>query len=123
MLPISAFRYFKPRKNYKAGFVNTLCKICEKHQSNEYHKCYKKIIKRKLVEYMGGCCKICGFNKYISALEFHHLNPEHKEFTISKYYSIEKAKKELSKCIMVCCNCHRGLHNNEISEIHVDKLD
>jgi len=122
MLPLSNFRIIKHRK-INSTFCNTLCKICEKKINNEYQKSYKKGIKRKLVEYMGGCCKICGFNDYISALEFHHLNPEHKEFTISKYYNLEEAKKELSKCLLVCANCHRGIHNNEIKSLKSNNIE
>ena len=38
--------------------------------------------KELLVEYKGGKCEICGYNKCISALEFHHLNPNEKDFGI-----------------------------------------
>ena len=69
--------------------------------------------KELAVEYMGGKCCICGYSKYIGALEFHHLNPTEKEFGIgSKGYtrSFEKVKKELDKCILVCSNCHKEIH-------------
>jgi len=71
-------------------------------------------IKSLSVEYKGGKCEICGYNKCIDALEFHHINPEEKDFGIaSKGYvrSWEKVKKELDKCMLVCANCHREIHN------------
>jgi DNA-binding CsgD family transcriptional regulator len=67
--------------------------------------------KEKLVEYKGGECVECGYKKCIDALEFHHLDPKEKDFTISgKSWSLEKLKKEVDKCILVCSNCHKEIH-------------
>ena len=72
---------------------------------------WKKRVKIKLIEYKGGKCQICGYNKCISALEFHHKNPEEKDFTISgQSKSFEKLKVEADKCVLVCSNCHREIH-------------
>ena len=65
------------------------------------------------IQYKSGKCCICGYNRYIGALEFHHLGPNQKDFGIgSKGYtrSFDKVKKELDKCICVCANCHREIH-------------
>lgn len=72
-------------------------------------------LKEELVNYKGGKCEICGYYKCINALEFHHLDPTQKDFTISQYdtLSIEKLKYEVDKCMLVCSNCHRELHYNE----------
>ena len=69
-------------------------------------------LKEKLVKYKGGKCEICGYNKCINALEFHHLDPTKKDFGIANGNAIafEKAKKEVDKCILVCSNCHREIH-------------
>lgn len=67
--------------------------------------------KAKLVEYKGGKCQCCGYDKCIKALEFHHLNPTQKDFTISgKSRSFEVLKEEANKCILVCSNCHKEIH-------------
>jgi len=67
--------------------------------------------KRKLVEYKGGCCEKCGYDKCIDAFDFHHMDPNQKDFGISaKSYSFERLKKEVDKCILVCRNCHAELH-------------
>lgn len=81
-----------------------------RHLSNS-----RRILKEKLVEYKGGKCEICGYDKCITALEFHHLDPNEKEFTIGHngVLSLEKCKKEADKCILVCANCHRELHYQE----------
>jgi len=74
--------------------------------------------KRDLVRLFGGKCCICGFDKYPEALEFHHINPEEKEFGLMEKgattKALEKQLKELKKCIMVCSNCHKGIHAGRI---------
>jgi hypothetical protein len=72
---------------------------------------WRKDKKRKLVEYKGGCCEKCGYKKCIDAFDFHHMDPNQKDFGISaKSYSFERLKKEVDKCILVCKNCHAELH-------------
>ena len=70
-----------------------------------------------MVDYKGGCCLICGYNKYMGALEFHHLNPKEKDFNLShmkKYTFDDRIKNELDKCILVCSNCHREIHGKVV---------
>jgi hypothetical protein len=72
---------------------------------------WRKRTKIKLVEYKGGKCECCGYNKSTNVLQFHHKNPEEKDFTIGgKSYSFEKLKIEVDKCILVCANCHIEIH-------------
>ena len=72
---------------------------------------WRKRTKELLVEYKGGKCEFCGYNKCIEALEFHHIDETTKEFQISgSTKSLEKQKKEADKCYMLCANCHRELH-------------
>ena len=96
-------------------------------QSNNKYICTKCVVERvtnskkrqkqKLVDYKGGKCEICGYNKCIEALDFHHLNPNEKGFGISKkYISFEKAKKEVDKCILVCAICLREIQAKLNSE-------
>lgn len=85
---------------------------CVKCRSEAVQK-RRERIKELLVEYKGGKCEICGYDKCISALDFHHLNPDEKDFGIGeKGYtrSVEKNKEEVNKCILVCANCHREIH-------------
>ena len=70
--------------------------------------------KRKMeaIDYKGGKCSICGYDKCKEVLDFHHINPNEKEFSISRKRDskIEKIKLELDKCILLCRNCHAELH-------------
>lgn len=71
--------------------------------------------KLKLVELFGGQCTVCGYNRCIAALEFHHLEPEHKDFGLGRSgASLPKLIKEAQKCILVCCRCHREIHSGFI---------
>ena len=81
---------------------------------------WRKRKKIELVEYKGGCCEKCGYNKSIGALQFHHLDPKEKDFAISaRSYSLERLKKEVDKCIMVCANCHIETHE-ELRKLKMD---
>jgi 5-methylcytosine-specific restriction endonuclease McrA len=74
----------------------------------------KQEIKRFAIEYMGGCCQVCGYNKCDAALHFHHLNPNEKDFNISSEYDWDKVQLELEKCILLCSNCHIEAHQSLI---------
>ena len=73
-------------------------------------------LKERLVYVSGGKCQCCGYDKCIQALEFHHLNPKEKDFTIAANTNIgwDTAKAEIQKCILVCANCHREIHSGLI---------
>ncbi len=55
-------------------------------------------------------CQKCG-EKDVIVLEFHHINPETKFKSISelvnKNYDWDVIEKEIRKCQILCCNCHR----------------
>ena len=56
-------------------------------------------------------CLICG-EKETCCLDFHHIDPSKKVFNVSlrNRVSNEKLEEELSKCIILCANCHRKVH-------------
>lgn len=77
----------------------------------------RKKLKRMAVALKGGKCQFCGYNNYIGALDFHHIDGKNKEFELSTRgltRSWEKIKKEISKCVLVCANCHREIHGGLI---------
>lgn len=60
-------------------------------------------------------CVDCG-QRHPATLQFHHLNPENKVFNISdaalRGTSLDRIKKEIEKCIILCANCHLIRHYN-----------
>lgn len=67
----------------------------------------------KLKLQRGGECQRCGYNKCIKVLEFHHIDPTQKDFTISNdHFRLKEAIEESKKCIVLCANCHRELHED-----------
>jgi hypothetical protein len=85
------------------------CKKCMMVRTKErFHQ-----IKREAIEYKGGQCSVCGYNKCLAALEFHHRDPEEKDFEIgsTRGKSWSSIKAEIDKCDLLCANCHRELHS------------
>ena len=73
----------------------------------------RKQIREMAIEYKGTKCSICGYDNCIQALDFHHIKDDEKDFGISaKGYtrSWDSVRKELDKCILLCANCHREVH-------------
>jgi len=69
----------------------------------------RRRVKELLVAEAGGACVLCGYDRWIGALEFHHLDPAEKRFALSHRgvaRSIARARAEASKCVLVCANCH-----------------
>jgi 5-methylcytosine-specific restriction endonuclease McrA len=101
-------------------------RICRTHGRTEfvlegrgYYRCkkcrmqrvmdWRRRTKRRLIAEAGGCCQICGYDRYSGALHFHHLDPASKEFAISRKgftWSLEKMRAEVAKCVLLCSNCH-----------------
>lgn len=83
--------------------------------SSEKVKRWRKNTKDRMVAAMGGCCQVCGYNKSTNALEFHHIDPTIKEKGFgdlrannARWTSIIE---ELRKCVMLCSNCHKEVHD------------
>lgn len=86
---------------------------------------FRRRRKMNLIKVCGGQCCICGYHKSISALEFHHIYPELKEYAISATgtcHNIEKDLTEVQKCVLVCANCHREIHDGIYSAVQLEAL-
>ena len=69
----------------------------------------RRKVKRMLIEEAGGSCRLCGYSRCVAALAFHHLDPAEKAFSLSDRgvaRSLEKARAEAGKCVLLCANCH-----------------
>ena len=83
------------------------------------HKCKKcnvenvtnrrRRVKQILVQEAGGKCAICGYDRFVGALDFHHLDPKEKSFGLAQNgvtIAIENMREEAKKCILLCKCCH-----------------
>lgn len=101
------------------------CKICKREyfynrkKGNTKEKCgtcsvnFRRFrLKQKCVDYKGGKCEHCGYNKSNRALTFHHIDPLKKDFGIggSHCRKWNEIRKELDKCKLLCANCHAEEH-------------
>ena len=112
---------FQPRTSYKLGNIPStrICISCNKpHKDIKRNICtscrtshWRRSAKEKLVAYKGGKCVVCGYNKCLENLSFHHLDAAKKSFSISGAgKGIDILFKEVEKCILVCCRCHGEHH-------------
>jgi transposase-like protein len=86
------------------------CKRCR----SEAVSASRRRTKRTLVKEAGGACLICGYNKCLAALAFHHRDRKTKLFALSRQgvtRSLEEARAEARKCILLCSNCHAEVEN------------
>ena len=101
-----------------------LCQNCHRELHFNIKNCIDKkfrIDKKIYLEYSGGSCVECGYNKCPASLTFHHRDPLKKEFWIGKLCekinSIDelnnKIKEEIDKCDLLCANCHRIVHDTQ----------
>jgi hypothetical protein len=70
---------------------------------------WRRRTKRRLVSEAGGGCAVCGYDRYLGALHFHHLDPSTKTFALSRRgvtRSIDHLRREAAKCVLLCSNCH-----------------
>lgn len=70
--------------------------------------------KQELLEKAGGRCTICGYDRNLAALTWHHLNPTLKRFSLDlrslSNRSAAEVEAEVSKCVVLCANCHAETH-------------
>lgn len=86
------------------------CKKCRSYQVTKN----RKMRKQRLVEEFGGVCARCRYDRCQAVLQFHHIDPQTKEFGISASglcRSWEKMLAEAKKCVLLCSNCHIELEN------------
>lgn len=100
----------KPKKAYAVYTDEEKDKI----KKSLYQRAYER--KLELVKKLGGCCKKCGYKKYLRVLTFHHRNPLDKLFGLSLNNLWSKTPqeihKEAEKCDLLCMNCHAELEED-----------
>ena len=96
-----------PRGTYR-------CKRCAQERVAER----RRKVKRILVAEAGGRCQMCGYDRCVAALQFHHLDPRGKSFALSHQGAtrgLEKAREEARKCVLLCANCHAEVEAGHLS--------
>jgi transposase-like protein len=81
------------------------CKRCRSESVSQW----RQRLKQTLIAEAGGACAICGYSRHPSALHFHHIDPSTKEFALSQEgitRSLQRARAEVKKCVLLCANCH-----------------
>lgn len=93
--------------------IKPMCKPCELIGK----KLASKTLLSSLVKMQ---CVKCGYDKCVSAIEFHHVSKDTKTFNVGqqRIANVEKLKKEITKCVILCSNCHREHHAG-----HFDVID
>ena len=85
---------------------NNVCSTCRNRDRRHLNKL-------ELVKIKGSKCVECGENDF-RCLQFHHTDPENKNFTISHslHLAFDKLAEEANKCILLCANCHAKHHHS-----------
>jgi hypothetical protein len=81
------------------------CRKCRIERVAEW----RRRAKRRLVREAGGRCQLCGYDRCMAALEFHHLDRTEKSFALSLRgvtRSFKELRQEAAKCALLCANCH-----------------
>jgi len=98
---------FYIQNDRKAGFHE--CKNCLKERQKRRVEAHK----RRAIDFLGGKCVKCGYSECLAALDFHHLDPNTKEFNLNcGRRSWSDIEQELKKCVLLCANCHRKEHTS-----------
>lgn len=103
--------------NRTGGGVRNYCIACFSRIKTERVAAIRKWVADYKLE---RACKKCGYSKETHpefstyALEFHHTRDD-KEFAVSlgtgRGYSLDRIKKEIAKCVILCSRCHAETHN------------
>ena len=107
------------------------CRLCGRELPDSRrarcNSCNTKIrrvrVKNAAITYLGGKCIRCGWDKHPAGLEFHHRDPNQKDFTIGMVAnkSWDVIKPELDKCDLLCSCCHRIEHSNRTEQRWLDE--
>jgi transposase len=122
----SAGRTAEVTRAAKAAGLVAITMTCAHHGETEfflegrgYYRCKRcrseavarrrRKVKEILVAEAGGRCFVCGYNRCVRALAFHHLDPLTKRMSVSAEgvaYALATLREEAGKCVLLCANCH-----------------
>ena len=109
--------------------VKTIDRKIKKRKKDEVS--FDRDLKNAKIKYVNNfkrarTCVICG-EASSCCLEFHHLDKRNKLFTISSAIcnikiNMKSLKAEIRKCVIICSNCHKKLHYNELNTEILQKM-
>ena len=122
-------------KAAKQAGLATVTMRCSRHgetdfclSSRGYYRCKRcrsaavarrrRKMKTILVEEAGGACCICGYNRNMRALHFHHIEPSQKRHEINAKgvsLALETLRAEAQKCVLLCSNCHAEVEDGIVA--------
>lgn len=109
-------------KPLKSKTAIRMCPVCQLYKRADK-------IRDKIFDILGYQCWVCGYDKGKIAkrvLEFHHMNPSEKEFSLGRNemtnLAWERVVKEIKKCSLLCCRCHREIDAGIISTEEIEKI-
>lgn len=116
--------------NKKTGLVDIYCPGCRKLIRHEWYLKHKQKhiaatrlnSERYIAEYYDWrntlTCILCEEDD-ACCVELHHVDPTKKEYGISnlRKSGMTSIMKEADKCIPVCSNCHKKIHNHGLEKI------
>jgi 5-methylcytosine-specific restriction endonuclease McrA len=90
----------------------------------------RKCVKAFLMHVVNGACQLCGYDKAVGNLTFHHLNPSTKKFGLSgsimANLDLHELIAEASRCALLCANCHgeinAGMHVEDLKPLNYNKV-
>jgi len=95
--------------------------------NKESEKKYVSSRKNKIRTWLAECkcnlsCSKCG-EKHPAIIDFHHKGKKESAIAdmVNNGISIEKIKKEINECEVLCANCHRKLHWNKTTKLKNQK--
>ena len=123
--PLTEFNF----KNKKLGKRQAMCKECQrarerelysmsyreknKDRYNENRRKYREKMRNIIIVAKSCGCVICGESDPC-CLDFHHLHDKEFVIAVGTDVSEERLLQEISKCVVLCANCHRKLHAGKI---------
>jgi len=97
--------------------VSYHCSDKVKQKYKDYRNKNRKKSIKDLKSQFGGKCFVCGYDRCLTSLSFHHKNPKIKLGSVGRLI-YDKGKRaailEAKKCILVCANCHGEIHEGII---------
>jgi len=96
-------------RKFKNATRNLECSTCQNKQIRHERK-------KKAHAILGGKCKVCGYDRCSSAMDIHHIDKNIKKFTLASSWGLawDTIMAELDKCVLLCCRCHREVHDGVI---------